>query len=53
MAGAETSNIAALPAIALGARELARGPDADRRVKPSIQFAVKGSLSGALICTWD
>ena len=52
--GAETSNIAALPAIArLGARELARGPDADRRVKPSIQFAVKGSLSGALICTWD
>jgi hypothetical protein len=46
--GAETPNIAALPAIArLGARESARGPDADRRVKLLIQFAVEGSLSGA------
>jgi hypothetical protein len=46
--GAETSNIAALPAIArLGACESARGPDADRRVKLLIQFAVEGSLSGA------
>ena len=46
--GAETPNIAALPAIArLGACELARGPDADRHVKLLIQFAVEGSLSGA------
>jgi hypothetical protein len=46
--GAETPNIAALPAIArLGACESARGPDADRRVKLLIQFAVEGSLSGA------
>ena len=46
--GAETPNIAALPAIArLGACKLARGPDADRHVKLLIQFAVKGSLSGA------
>jgi hypothetical protein len=46
--GAETSNIAALPAIArLGACESARGPDADRHVKLLIQFAVEGSLSGA------
>jgi hypothetical protein len=46
--GAETPNIAALPAIArLGACESARGPDADRYVKLLIQFAVKGSLSGA------
>jgi hypothetical protein len=45
--GAETPNIAALPAIArLGACESARGPDADRHVKLLIQFAVKGSLSG-------
>jgi hypothetical protein len=43
--GAETPNIAALPAIArLGTCESARGPDADRRVKPLIQFAVEGSL---------
>ena len=46
--GAETPNIAALFAIArLGACESARGPDADRRVKLLIQFAVEGSLSGA------
>src|SRR6266702_5946315 len=46
--GAETPNIAALPAIArLGTCESARGPDADRHVKLLIQFAVKGSLSGA------
>ena len=46
--GAETPNIAALPALArLGACESARGPDADRRVKLLIQFAVEGSLSGA------
>src|SRR2546423_3650262 len=31
----------------LGARESARGPDADRHVKLLIQFAVEGSLSGA------
>jgi hypothetical protein len=43
--GAETPKIAALPAIArLGACESARGPDADRHVKPLIQFAVEGSL---------
>ena len=43
--GAKTPNIAALLAIArLGACELARGADADRRVKPLIQFAVEGSL---------
>ena len=42
--GAETPNIAALPAIArLGACESARGPDADRHVKLLIQFAVEGS----------
>jgi len=41
--GAETPNIAALPAIArLGACESARGPDADRRVKLLSQFAVEG-----------
>jgi hypothetical protein len=46
--GAETPNIAAPPAIArLGACESARGPDAERRVKLLIQFAVEGSLSGA------
>ena len=46
--GAETPNIAALPAIArLGACESARGADADRPVKLFIQFAVEGSLSGA------
>lgn len=46
--GAETPNIAARAAIArLGAGESARGPDADRHVKLLIQFAVKGSLSGA------
>ena len=46
--GAETPNIAALPAIArLGACESARGPDADRHVKLLIQFAVEGSLSDA------
>jgi len=46
--GAETPNIAALPAIArLGACKSARGPDADRRVKLLIQFAAEGSLSGA------
>ena len=46
--GAETPNIAALPAIArLGACESARGPDADRHVKLLIRFAVEGSLSGA------
>jgi hypothetical protein len=43
--GAKTPNIAALPTIArLGACESARGADADRRVKPLIQFAVEGSL---------
>ncbi len=42
--GAETPNIAALPAIArLGTCESARGPDADRRVKLLSQFAVEGS----------
>src|SRR3954469_11827054 len=46
--GAETPNIAALPAIARpGACESARGPDADRHVKLLIQFAVEESLSGA------
>src|SRR6266702_8584116 len=46
--GAETPNIAALPAIArLGTCESARGPDADRHVKLLIQFAVEGSLAGA------
>jgi hypothetical protein len=46
--GAETPNIAALPAIArLGTCESARGPDADRHVKLLSQFAVEGSLSGA------
>ena len=46
--GAETPNIAALPAIArLGACESARGPDADRGVKLLIQFAVEGSLTSA------
>jgi len=51
--GAETPNIAALPAIArLGACESARGPDADRRVKLLIQFAVEGSLSGAYSQTY-
>src|ERR1700675_3404619 len=46
--GAETRNIAALPAIArLGTCESARGPDADGHVKLLIQFAVEGSLSGA------
>ena len=47
--GAETPNVAALPAIArLGACELARGPDADRHVKLLIQFAVEGSTLGRL-----
>jgi hypothetical protein len=47
--GAETPNIAALPAIArLGACESARGPDAHRRVELLIQFAVEGSLSSAI-----
>jgi hypothetical protein len=42
--GAETPNIAALPAIArLGACESARGPDVDRHVKLLIQFAVEGA----------
>jgi hypothetical protein len=46
--GAETPNIAALPAIArLGTCESARGPDADRHVKLLSQFATEGSLSGA------
>ena len=46
--GAETPNIAALPAIArLGACESARGPDADRHVKLLIQFAVEGACFGA------
>jgi hypothetical protein len=46
--GAETPNIAALPAIArLGTCESARGPDADRHVKLLIQFAVEESLSVA------
>jgi hypothetical protein len=46
--GAETPNIAALPAIArLGACESARGPDADRHVKLLIQFAVEEADSGA------
>ena len=44
--GAETPNIAVLPAVArIGACESARGPDAD--VKLLIQFAVEGPLSGA------
>jgi len=52
--GAETPNIAALPAIArLGTCESARGPDADRHVKLLIQFAVEGSLSGAYSHTSD
>ena len=39
--GAETPNIAAMPAIAwLGACESARGPDAGRHAKLLIQFAV-------------
>jgi hypothetical protein len=47
--GAETPNIAALPAIArLGTCESARGPDANRHVKPLSQFAVEGR-SRALI----
>ena len=47
--GAETPNIAALPAIArLGTCESARGPDADRHVKLLIQFAVEGSPLGRL-----
>jgi hypothetical protein len=47
--GAETSNIAALPAIArLGTCQSARGPDADWHVKLSSQFAVEGH-SRALI----
>jgi hypothetical protein len=47
--GAETSNSAALPAIMrLGARESARGPDANRQVKLLIQFALEGH-SRALI----
>ena len=51
--GAETPNIAALPAIArLGTCESARGPDADRHVKLLIQFAVEGSLSGAYSHLW-
>jgi hypothetical protein len=42
--GAETPNIAALPAIArLGTCESARGPDVDRHVKLLSQFAVEGS----------
>src|SRR4029453_18478417 len=46
--GAETPNIAALPALArLGTCESARGPDADRHVKLLSQFAVEGALSGA------
>ena len=46
--GAETPNIAALPAIArLGTCESAQGPDADRHVKLLSQFAVEGSLSGS------
>jgi hypothetical protein len=46
--GAETPNIAALPAIArLATCESTRGPDADRHVKLLSQFAVEGSLSGA------
>jgi len=47
--GAETPNIAALPAIArLGTCESARGPDADRHVKLLIQFAVEGVALGRL-----
>src|SRR5258708_6792933 len=46
--GAETPNIAALPAIArLGSCESVRGPDADRHVKLLSQLAVEGSLSGS------
>jgi TonB family protein len=46
--GAETPNIAALPAIArLGTCESPRGPDADRHVKRLIQFAVEGACFGA------
>ena len=52
--GAETPNIAALPAIPqLGACESARGPDADRHVKLLIQFVVEGSLSGAYSQHWQ
>src|ERR1700722_12425109 len=47
--GAETPNIAALPAIArLGACESARGPDADRHAKPLIYLMTKGSTLGRL-----
>ena len=47
--GADTSNIAALPAIAgLGTCESARGSDADRHDNLLIEFAVKGH-SRALI----
>ena len=35
------------PSRRLGACEFGAGPDADRHVKPLIQFAVEGSLSGA------
>src|SRR6266705_207905 len=46
--GAESPNIAALPAIArLGACESARGPDADRHAKPLIYLMTKGSLLDA------
>jgi hypothetical protein len=46
--GAETPNIAALPAIArLGTYESAPGPDADWHAKLLSQFAVEGSLWGA------
>ena len=52
--GAETPNIAALPAIArLGACESARGPDADRRIKLLIQFAVEGVTLGRLFTLKD
>jgi hypothetical protein len=50
--GAETPNIAALPAIArLGTCESARGLDADRLVKLLIQFAMEESLSGLIRTT--
>jgi hypothetical protein len=52
--GAETPKIAALPAIArLGACKSARGPDADRRIKLLIQFAVEGVTLGRLFTLKD
>jgi hypothetical protein len=49
--GGRRGDCTALPAIArLGTCESALGPDADRHVKPLIQFAVEGS--GAYSHAW-